>query len=71
MGGVLILAPLVVSAVLWLRIENPYLWLILFVTVSFGLIGFWDDYKKVKGNSRGVSSAMRLILGLIVSLVLH
>ena len=70
MGGVLILAPLVVSAVLWLRIENPYLWLILFVTVSFGLIGFWDDYKKVvKGNSQGVSSAMRLILGLIVSLV--
>ena len=70
MGGVLILIPLMVSSVLWLRIDNHYLWLILFVTFSFGLIGFWDDYTKVvKGDSRGISSKIRLSLGLMIALI--
>ncbi len=70
MGGVLILVPLMVSSVLWLRIDNYYLWLILFVTFSFGLIGFWDDYTKVvKGNSRGISGKIRLSLGLLIALI--
>ena len=65
MGGVLILIPLMVSSVLW-----HYLWLILFVTFSFGLIGFWDDYTKVvKGDSRGISSKIRLSLGLMIALI--
>ena len=70
MGGVLILASLVLSSVLWVKVDNFYLWLILFVTVGFGLIGFWDDYTKVvKKNSRGISSSLRLILGLAISLI--
>ena len=70
MGGVLILASLVLSSVLWVKVDNFYLWLILFVTVGFGLIGFWDDYTKVvKRNSRGISSSLRLILGLAISLI--
>ena len=70
MGGVLILATLVLSSVLWVKFDNSYLWLILFVTVGFGLIGFWDDYTKVvKRNSRGISSSLRLILGLAISLI--
>ena len=70
MGGVLILASLVLSSVLWVKVDNSYLWLILFVTVGFGLIGFWDDYTKVvKRNSRGISSSLRLILGLAISLI--
>ena len=70
MGGVLILASLVLSSVLWVKVDNSYLWLILFVTVGFGLIGFWDDYTKVvKRNSRGISSSLRLILGLVISLI--
>lgn len=70
MGGVLILASLVLSSVLWIKVDNSYLWLILFVTVGFGLIGFWDDYTKVvKRNSRGISSSLRLILGLAISLI--
>jgi len=70
MGGVLILASLVLSSVLWVKVDNSYLWLILFVTVGFGLIGFWDDYTKVvKRNSRVISSSLRLILGLAISLI--
>ena len=70
MGGVLILASLVLSSVLWVKVDNSYLWLILLVTVGFGLIGFWDDYTKVvKRNSRGISSSLRLILGLAISLI--
>ena len=70
MGGVLILASLVLSSVLWVKVDNSYLWLILFVTVGFGLIGFWDDYTKVvKRNSQGISSSLRLILGLAISLI--
>ena len=70
MGGVLILASLVLSSVLWVKVDNSYLWLILFVTVGFGLIGFWDDYTKVvKRNSEGISSSLRLILGLAISLI--
>ena len=70
MGGVLILASLVLSSVLWVKVDNSYLWLILFVTVGFGLIGFWDDYTKVvKRNSGGISSSLRLILGLAISLI--
>ena len=70
MGGVLILVPLMVSSVLWLRIDNHYLWLILFVTFNFGLIGFWDDYTKVvKGDPRGISSKLRLFLGLLIAFI--
>ena len=47
MGGVLILGALLTSSILWARLDNLYVWLILFVTLSFGLIGFIDDYKKV------------------------
>ncbi len=70
MGGVLILGALVVSTLLWARLDNPYVWIILFVTVSFGAIGFADDYKKVsKNNVDGVSGRVRMGLGLIVALV--
>jgi phospho-N-acetylmuramoyl-pentapeptide-transferase len=70
MGGVLILGALVVSTLIWARLDNPFIWLVLFVTVSFGLIGFADDYAKVsKNNSKGVSSRMRFGAGLIVAAI--
>src|SRR6266705_462535 len=47
MGGFLILLALTVSTLLWADISNPYVWTVLAVTVSFGLIGFFDDYKKL------------------------
>ena len=54
MGGLLILSALLLSTVLWARIDNGYILLTLFVTAAFGLIGFADDYAKVsKNNSKG------------------
>jgi phospho-N-acetylmuramoyl-pentapeptide-transferase len=55
MGGALILAAIVASTLLWADLANRFVWVVLLVTVAFGLIGFWDDYLKlVVGNSRGL-----------------
>jgi len=70
MGGLLILSALLFSTLLWARLDNPYVWIVLGVTFSFGLIGFADDYAKVsKQNTKGVSSKLRFILGLIIAAV--
>ncbi|MEZ5674921.1 Phospho-N-acetylmuramoyl-pentapeptide-transferase [Thalassovita litoralis] len=68
MGGLLILSALVVSTLLWARLDNPFVWLVLFVTMSFGLIGFADDYAKVsKQNTNGVPGKVRLALGFLIA----
>ena len=55
MGGILILASIVVSVLLWGDLSNEYVWVVLFVVVSFGLIGFVDDYRKViRKDSKGL-----------------
>ena len=70
MGGALILGALVVSTLLWARLDNPFIWIVLFVTLGFGLIGFADDYQKVTRNSaRGVSGKLRFGIGLLISAV--
>ena len=70
MGGLLILSAVVVSTLLWARLDNGYVWLVLFVTVSFGLIGFADDYAKVtKQTHAGVSGRMRLAMGIVIAAV--
>jgi phospho-N-acetylmuramoyl-pentapeptide-transferase len=69
MGGLLIVGALVTSTLLWARLDNPYVWLVLFVTLAFGLIGFADDYAKVsKGNHKGVPGRVRLMLGFLIAL---
>lgn len=47
MGGLLILGSVLISTLLWANLENKYVWVVLFVLVSFGWIGFVDDYRKV------------------------
>ncbi len=70
MGGVLILGALIVSTVIWARLDNAYIWMILFVTVSFGLVGFADDYTKVtRNNTKGVSGRVRFGVGLFVAAI--
>ena len=55
MGGLLILAGIVFSILLWADLSNTYVWVVLFVVVSFGLIGFVDDYRKViRKDSNGL-----------------
>ncbi|WP_206485055.1 phospho-N-acetylmuramoyl-pentapeptide-transferase [Thalassotalea sp. G2M2-11] len=55
MGGILILAAIVSSVLLWGDLTNHYVWVVLFVIVSFGIIGFVDDYRKViRKDSNGL-----------------
>jgi phospho-N-acetylmuramoyl-pentapeptide-transferase len=70
MGGVLILGTLLASTLLWARTDNPYVWIVLFVTAGFGLIGFADDYLKVsKQTVAGFSSKARLLIGLVIAVI--
>ena len=68
MGGLLIVGALLTSTLLWARLDNPYVWMVLFVTVSFAAIGFADDYAKVsKQTSAGVPGRVRLGLGFAIA----
>ena len=61
MGGALILTAIAISTVLWADLENPFVWIVLFVTLSFGVIGYVDDYKKlVLQNPAGISAGQKL-----------
>ncbi|HLL58625.1 MAG TPA: phospho-N-acetylmuramoyl-pentapeptide-transferase [Allosphingosinicella sp.] len=68
MGGLMILTSLSVSMLLWMDFSNRYLWACMFVTIGFGLIGFLDDYDKVKKSSHhGVSGRVRLLAEFVVA----
>jgi phospho-N-acetylmuramoyl-pentapeptide-transferase len=68
MGGLLIVGALTTSTLLWARLDNPYIWMVLFVTLSFAAIGFADDYAKVsKQTTAGVSGKVRILLGLLIA----
>ncbi|MBA97707.1 MAG: phospho-N-acetylmuramoyl-pentapeptide-transferase [Sulfitobacter sp.] len=68
MGGLLIVGALLTSTLIWARLDNPFVWMVLLVTVAFAAIGFADDYAKVsKQNTKGVSSKMRLLLGFVIA----
>ena len=55
MGGLLILVAIIVSTVLWMDLSNRFVWIVIGVTVLFGLVGFWDDYLKlIKKNPKGL-----------------
>ena len=75
MGGLLILTSLGVSSLLWMDLRNPYVWACIIVTFGFGLIGFLDDWDKVrKASHKGVSGRVRLmgeflIAGLVAWLI--
>jgi phospho-N-acetylmuramoyl-pentapeptide-transferase len=70
MGGLLILSALMVATLLWARLDSPYVWIVVMVTLAFGLIGFADDYAKVsKQNTKGVSGRVRMAAGLAIALM--
>jgi phospho-N-acetylmuramoyl-pentapeptide-transferase len=70
MGGLMILSGLVVSTLLWANPLNPYVWIVLAVTLGFGFVGFYDDYLKVtQQTSGGFAGRIRLLLEGIIALV--
>lgn len=69
MGGLLILIAITISTLLWADLENRLVWVVLLVTIGFGLIGFADDYMKLtKRNSRGLPGKLKLLAQLVISL---
>ncbi len=70
MGGLMILSGLLVSTLLWANPTSPYVWIVLGVTLSFGLIGFYDDYLKVtKQTHAGFAGRTRLLAEALIAVV--
>jgi phospho-N-acetylmuramoyl-pentapeptide-transferase len=70
MGGLMILSGLVVATVLWANPLNPYVWIVLAVTLGFGFVGFYDDYLKVtKQTHSGFAGRIRLLIEAVIALV--
>ncbi len=69
MGGALIFLAVVLSSLLWMRLDNRFTWLLLAVTMSLTAIGFWDDYLKlIKKNSKGAPSRVKFLVQIAVGL---
>ena len=69
MGGTLILVGIATSTLLWGDLGNSYIWVALLVTMTYGIIGFIDDYKKVKlGNSDGLSARAKYFWQSVIAL---
>ncbi|MEL6436186.1 MAG: phospho-N-acetylmuramoyl-pentapeptide-transferase, partial [Pseudomonadota bacterium] len=68
MGGLMILCGIIGSTLLWGNYSNPYIWIVLAVTIGFGAIGFYDDYLKVtKQSDKGFSGRARLALEFLIA----
>jgi phospho-N-acetylmuramoyl-pentapeptide-transferase len=68
MGGLMILFGIIVSTLLWANLSNRYVWIVLGVTLSFGAIGFYDDYLKVtKQTHAGVSGKTRILIEAVIA----
>src|ERR1700726_199994 len=68
MGGLMILSGLVVSTLLWANPLNPYVWIVLAVTLGFGFVGFYDDYLKVtKQTHSGFAGRIRLAIETLIA----
>ncbi len=70
MGGLLILSSLVISTLLWADLGNRYIWVVLGVTIGFSLIGFFDDFLKIKNKSSdGLSSKQKILFQSFIALI--
>ncbi len=70
MGGVLILIGLFSGILLWGDLSSGYIWFLLFIVLSFGILGAYDDYKKIKfKNSSGISFKFKIISQIIIAII--
>jgi phospho-N-acetylmuramoyl-pentapeptide-transferase len=69
MGGILINVAIIIPTILWADILNPYIWIILFVTFAYGVIGFVDDYRKlIKKKNEGLTAKEKFSMQIGVAL---
>jgi phospho-N-acetylmuramoyl-pentapeptide-transferase len=70
MGGVLVIGSVFVSSLIWARLDNRFVWLVLFCMVYLGALGFADDYLKVtKKKSDGISGRIKLVFQIALALI--
>ncbi|WP_042861072.1 phospho-N-acetylmuramoyl-pentapeptide-transferase [Dickeya sp. NCPPB 3274] len=70
MGGVMILASIIISVLLWVNLSNPYVWCVLLVLVGYGIVGFVDDYRKVvRKDTRGLIARWKYFWQSVLALV--
>ena len=70
MGGILILISMFISTLLWANLENIFIWCVLFITLTFGLLGGVDDYFKIKNiSSDGINSKVRLLTEFLLAII--
>jgi phospho-N-acetylmuramoyl-pentapeptide-transferase len=70
MGGLMIIFATLVATLLWSELDNPYIWMVVMVTLGFGFIGFYDDYLKViKKHNRGLGGRTKLVAQIILALL--
>jgi len=70
MGGILIIISIVVPTLLWADLSNPYVWMAVFGLLSFGLIGFWDDYAKIRRKQNlGLTVKQKFSLQVLAALI--
>ncbi|MBN1383263.1 MAG: phospho-N-acetylmuramoyl-pentapeptide-transferase [Elusimicrobia bacterium] len=71
MGGILILVSLLISTILWARLENRFIWILVISATYLGILGFMDDYLKlIKKHSSGMSASMKILCLSIMAVVI-
>ncbi len=66
MGGIPILISVIITVLLWCNLTNPFIWLLFFTAIMFGLIGFVDDYRKIKqGKGKGLTAKQKFGLQIL------
>jgi len=66
MGGLLILSVVIVNSLLWCNLSKPFIWIFLGCLIGFGVLGFWDDWCKIK-KSKGISARSKFLLQLTIA----
>src|SRR5687768_16465833 len=67
MGGLVILASLLISTLLWVNLTHRYVWVVILLTLGFGLIGLWDDRTKM-ARRKGLSARTKLLTQIVIAL---
>src|SRR5438270_9463713 len=71
MGGLLIVVSIVIPTLLWTNLRNPYVWIALFGLLSYGAIGLWDDYTKVRRmRNLGLTVWQKIGLQVLAALII-